>query len=121
MTVSEFYAAVGGNYAEATGRLMNDALIRRFLLKFPDDKSFSDLRLALSEGRIDDSFAAAHTLKGVALNLALTRLSGSAAALTDALRPQNRGAYREDDAARLFTAVENDYSEVLSAIKALGA
>ena len=120
MTVSEFYAAVGGNYEEATARLMNDGLIRRFVLKFRDDKSYETLRLALTEHRTDDAFAAAHTLKGVALNLAFSRLGGSAAALTDVLRPQNRASFREEEADRLFAAVERDYGEVLCAIDALG-
>ncbi len=121
MTEREFYDAIGGNYAEARDRLMQDALIRRFVRKFPDDPNFALLGAAVADGRWDEAFAAAHTLKGVALNLAFARLSHAATALTDALRPQNRDALDAAQIAVLFRAVQADYATVCAAIAALDA
>ena len=43
MTTEECYKKIGGNYAETYGRFGDDALIRRFALKFISDKSFQSL------------------------------------------------------------------------------
>ena len=48
MTIEECYAALGGNYQQALGRLMNDALIKRFVLKFPSDKSYDNMVAAIN-------------------------------------------------------------------------
>ena len=37
MTLTEFYAAVGGSYEDASARLQNDAFIGRFLRMLPRD------------------------------------------------------------------------------------
>lgn len=108
-----FYDSIGGSYAEAVGRMMRDSLVRKFVLKFRNDPSFAALSAALEGKDWDGAFSAAHTLKGVAMNLAFTRLSASASALTDALRPQNRPALDEGELRKLYAAVERDYREVM--------
>ena len=120
MTEKEFYEQIGGDYEEAKGRLMSDTLIHRFVLKFKADPNFDALRCAVAEQRWDDAFACAHTLKGVALNLAFARLSASMIALTDALREQNRSALTPEGIGALFAAAEQDYAAVCAAIDALG-
>ena len=47
MTLKRFYEAVGGNYTEVLSRLMSDRLIRKFLLKFPDDPSYAVLCVSI--------------------------------------------------------------------------
>lgn len=60
---------------QALERFMgNEALMERFLKKFPSDPSFSALETALNAGDQDGAFRAAHTLKGVCGNLSLDRL-----------------------------------------------
>ena len=39
MTLQEFYPLVGGDYAATLGRLPSEALVKKFLLKYPADPS----------------------------------------------------------------------------------
>ena len=48
MTIQECYEAIGGNYEEVLGRLQSEALIRKFTLKFLEDPSYLQLKLALA-------------------------------------------------------------------------
>ena len=38
MTIKECYEQIGANYEDVRSRLRSDLLIRKFFLKFPDDK-----------------------------------------------------------------------------------
>lgn len=68
MNINECYQAMGADYEEVFGRLRNEKLIAKFVLKFPDDPSFSQLKNSLAEKNTKEAFRAAHTLKGVAQN-----------------------------------------------------
>ncbi|MCF0112937.1 MAG: Hpt domain-containing protein [Bacilli bacterium] len=111
MTIAEFYSITGGDYREATSRLMNDALILRFIKKFPLDPSFASLEEALSRDATEEAFRHAHTLKGVAGNLAFARLASSASTVTEALRAGN---LEEGKAA--FPKLKEDYDAVIAAL-----
>lgn len=112
MTTQECYTLLKGNYQEAKSRLMNDTLIDRFLLRFPDDPSMQQLLDSLSQQNYTEAFHAAHTLKGVAANLAFTQLQQSASALTEALR----GGQCPADAS-LLPQLQSDYQLVMDTIK----
>ena len=121
MNIHEFYDAIGGNYNEAAERLMRDSLIQKFVLLFRNDPGFAALQTALEQEDWDAAFSAAHTLKGVSLNLAFARLSGKARELTDFLRPQNRAAFTPAGAQALFSEVQAAYTEILENIAQLEA
>ena len=91
MTIEELYEKVGGDYAEAKTRLMNDALIRRFLTKFADTYDIRPLEEAGKSGNGKAIFEAVHALKGVTGNLALSRLYGLCVDLTEKLRSCKEG------------------------------
>ena len=40
MTLQECYAAMGGNYDDAIGRLRSERLVQKFVLKFLTDGSY---------------------------------------------------------------------------------
>lgn len=86
MTLEECYSNLHGNYEEAKGRLMNDKLINRFILKFPSDPSMAALREMIETGDNPAAFRAVHTLKGVAANLAFSELYADAYNLTEQMR-----------------------------------
>ena len=86
MTLRDCYAQMGGNYDDAVSRLMNESLMERFMKKFLSDPSFNDLKTAIDNNKREDAFRAAHTHKGVAANLAFTRLRDSSSLLTETLR-----------------------------------
>lgn len=109
--MQEFYAAVGGDYNEAVSRMMGEAMLRRFLLKFPGDPSFDTLEQALFAGDRETAFRAAHTIKGLCLNFGFGKLRASSEALTEALRHEMPA-----NAAELFDAVRADYELTLDAV-----
>lgn len=111
MTLQEFYAAVGGNYDEAVGRMMSEALVRRFVLKFLSDPSYAALEQAIAAGEREEAFRAAHTIKGLCLNLGFGKLLASAEKLTEVLRSEMPANAQE-----LFARVSADYSLTVDAI-----
>lgn len=116
MTIQECYQQLGGDFAQVEKRLSSEALVRRFLAKFLDDGSFSELCIAMEDGDRHKAFRAAHTLKGVSGNLSLDRLFSSAAQLADVLRPE--GAAIPAGAHARFEEVKQDYQLTVRAIRA---
>ena len=43
MTLQEFYTRIGGNYDDTLRRIPSEALVRKFVLKYPNDPSFGQL------------------------------------------------------------------------------
>ena len=113
MTIKGCYDRMNGSYEEAKSRLMMDSMIERFVFKFLDDSTMENLRKAIAQGDIAVSFREAHTLKGVAANLAFTELQTAASQLTEQLRPQTAPADPE-----LFARVEEAYKLVVDSIHA---
>ena len=74
------YAEMGADYAEVLERLRDERLIRRYVLRFPDDPSYDALCRAMSGGRVEEAFLAAHTLKGITQSLGFGGLCTSASA-----------------------------------------
>ena len=64
----------------------SEAMIRKFAVKFPEDKSFAELTKALEQGDVETAFRAAHTIKGLCLTLGFSHLTAPASELTELLR-----------------------------------
>ena len=116
MTIVECYQQLGGNLENAKTRLPSDSLIKRFIIKFLDDSSYSELCDALQKGQRDEAFRAAHTLKGVCANLGFDQLENSASALTELLRPKDIGI--PEEAVSMMNEVKHDYEMTVGAIRA---
>ena len=114
MTLKEFYEQIDGSYEDTLHRLTSEALVHRFVLKYPADPSFAQLRKAVAAADWESAFRAAHTLKGVAQNLGFDRLQKSASALTEAVR----GAVPLTDES-LFEEGCKDQKEIVEAIEKL--
>ena len=114
MTLEQVYAAIGGDYKGVLERLPSADFVRRFALKFLQDDSFPNLKKALEEKDAPTAFRAAHTLKGVCLNLGFSNLMPSAVALTEILRA---GSF--DGAAEQYALVEKEYHKTIEALNAL--
>lgn len=115
MTLQAYYEQLGGDLTQAEKRLSSERLIRRFIARFLDDSSFSELCAAMEEGDRGKAFRAAHTLKGVSGNLSLDRLYASASQLAELLRPAAEGIPAGADA--LFEDVARDYRLTAQAIR----
>ena len=116
MTIQECYQNLDGDFVQAEKRLSSEDLVKRFLTKFLDDGSFSQLCIAMEEGDRDKAFRAAHTLKGVSGNLSLSRLYISVSQLTEVLRYESE--FIPADAAPLLEEVTRDYRLTVNAIRA---
>ena len=114
MNLQEFYAVVGGNCDEALSRLMGESMLRRFVQKFPKGQSFDALKQAIADGDRETAFRAAHTIKGLCLNLGFGKLLASSEALTEALRHE-----MPDNVQELLAAVSEDYALTMDAIEKL--
>ena len=112
-----FYNTVEGDYNEVKSRLMNDRIILKFLLKFVDDPTYHDLMIAIRRENQEESFRAAHTLKGLCLNLGLRKLYHSVEVLTESLREHKEIDFGEYDT--MVAKLKGDYDDVISAIQKL--
>ena len=115
MTIQECYAELGGDFAEIKERLDSDTLIGRFMAKFLHDDSYDNLCLAIRDGRREDAFHAAHTLKGVIASLSLTKLFTSVEKITEFLRSSADADPAET--ALLMDEVRRDYELTVTAIR----
>lgn len=112
MSLEECYTMLHGNYQDAKIRLMNDRLVGKFIVRYLDDPTMQQLLDAAEAGDRTSAFRAAHTLKGVAANLAFTELQAAASALTEQLRPLDA-----DPDQALLDAVKQAYQRVTQAIR----
>ena len=85
MTLQEFYAQIGGSYADTVRRLCSESFVLRFVKKYPANPSFDELCEAVDRSDWESAFRAAHTLKGVAQNLGFDRLYAVSVPLTEAI------------------------------------
>ena len=109
-------SAAGIDIQEAMSRFMdNEGLLMKFLLRFPQDESFVQLQQGLEAGDADQAYRAAHTLKGLAGNLAMKELFQQASGVTAELREG-----RIEEAKNMMGGLERRYQDVLEALKALG-
>ena len=92
----------------------SEALLVRFLKKFPQDGSFAALCAAVEQGDMQGVEHAAHTLKGVAANLGLERLKEHSDALVAAVRKGET-----EGVPALFAQVREDHAAILSALEKL--
>lgn len=116
MTVKECYEQIGSDYAGVLRRLGSEALVKRFALKFLKDPSYQELKDALIRKDGETAFRAAHTLKGVCLNLGFDHLYESSAALTELLRGRDCSGYEA-----LFEELTVRYGALMAALKELEA
>ena len=114
MTLKECYAALNGDYEEAMGRLRSERQAHTLALKSLGAGS-SDRRCRSMEA-VDQPEAcrAAHTIKGVCANMAISALLESSSQLTELLRAGDMG----DQAQELFQRVKADYAKTAQAIQA---
>ena len=77
----------GANTEEGLGRCMNnETMYLRLVGMVVNDKNYDRLSAALKAGSLKEAFEAAHGLKGVLGNLALTPIYAPVSELTELLR-----------------------------------
>ena len=116
MTVKEFYDTIGSDYNAALARLMDDAFITKLLTRFKADQNYANLLATMDGGDYKAAFTAAHTLKGLALNMGMDGLGNAASELTEALRGDSPDG---EKGKTLLPAVVSEYKKVSDALSAL--
>ena len=111
MTVFEAYISLGGDVTSDIYQTLSEKMLFKFLKKLTEDKQMQILEQAIRSKDRDAAYAASHTLKGVALNLSISRLANPLCGLTDALRagfPQN--------ADELYNEVKSEFEYAIKII-----
>lgn len=116
MNVEQCYEVMHGDYAEVIGRLRSNERVAKFLKRVPGDGSYDLLCSAINSGNAVEAFRAAHTMKGICLNLSLTALFKSSSAVTEALRDKSEIG---EDVPPLYEVLKKDYEMTVEAIKNL--
>ena len=116
MTVQECYEAFQGNYQEVISRLRTDERVAKFLQRVLADGSYQLLCDSLATNNVDEAFRAAHTIKGVCLNLAITRLGQSSSSLCEYLREKR---VIDDQVLTMMQQVSQDYELTIGCISQL--
>lgn len=114
MTVRECYEQMGADFDNVLDRLGNEQMVQRFALKFLNDTSYQTLEETLKEKNVEQAFRAAHTLKGVCLNLGFDNLFTVSSELTEKLR-----AGELDGTEELFEKVKEQYEITVKAIRGI--
>ena len=114
MEVRACYEEMGSNFDEVLSRLGSEQMVQRFAISFLNDKSYETLEAALKEKDVDSAFRAAHTLKGVCVNLGFDKLYEVSSALTEKLR-----AKELDGTDVMFEKVKEQYDITVNAIRKL--
>ena len=116
MTLQECYVKIGGDYNDILHRFMNENMIHKFVLKFPQDNNMALFEESWAKKDYETAFRAMHTLKGVAVNLGFTALYNVSSALTEKLRGNNT---LDDESKSLFARVHEEYDRTIQAIEKL--
>ena len=110
MMTTEFLRNWGANVDEALVRCLNNETFYLTLVnKSLQDPSFEKLRTSCESGDLDKAFDAAHALKGVMANLALTPILRPVQEITELLRARTAADY-----APYLNEIEARRSELLS-------
>ena len=112
MTLRECYEQLGADYDDVLGRLMSETIIKKFAIKFIDDKSFVNLEQAMADNDANEAFRAVHTMKGICLNLGFDNLYKASSELTEKLRGGEL-----DGSDELYENVKKEYVKTIDVIK----
>lgn len=104
--------AVGINVDEALDRFMNnEGLMLKFLLRFPQDENFAMFQQGMKDRDVAAAYSAAHTLKGIVGNLAMTELFALVSRAVEELRREDL-----DAAAAGMAELERKYSQTVAVL-----
>ncbi len=112
MTVKEFYDSIGGDYDTVFSQLLKDERIAKFAKRFAEDPTYSQLIASLNNKDYDTAFRMAHTLKGVAANLAFKEFGKASSDLTEILRAKDIASVEQ-----ALAKVTTEYEKLISAIQ----
>lgn len=105
MEIQEFYKIVEGDFDSVFGRLIKEERIVKYLNMFYLGDDFTPLLNAFGEKNYPEIFRSAHNLKGLSLNLGLSKLASSSSELCELVRNKEP----EGDITPYIEQVKKDY------------
>ena len=114
MTVKGLYEKIHGDYQRAISVMMMDDFIKRMLTKFVQSDSSEELFKAYENKDYQGVFAAAHSIKGVVGNLALTSLFDKIVPIVEATRNFDNPSINIDKEVANY---KNEHQFVMSELK----
>ena len=116
MNVKQFYIDINGSYEDALAIMMNDVLIAKMLKMFMANNSYQQIVSLYEQKNYRSLFAAAHSFKGVAGNLALTPLYELASIITEATRNNDDVNLDKeiDELKKAYSLIEAKYKEFIA-------
>lgn len=117
MNINLFYEEMGLDSKNVLNRLGSEALILKYLRKFCSDESLSALIENFDAKNYSEAFRAAHTMKGICLNLDIMPLVNLTKELTELLR--NYTPDSEGRVTALIGEMKDVYTSVIEKINLL--
>jgi HPt (histidine-containing phosphotransfer) domain-containing protein len=103
------------NVTEGSSRVMNNIkLYVKLLNKFKNDNNLNDLESALAEGDLKKAQNMAHTIKGVAANLALTELFKQCLELETQIKSGTVNPAQTETVKTTFAATQKEIDRVIA-------
>lgn len=120
MDIRRFYELTGGDYDAAMQRFMTESRLEKFTRMFAEDPSYGELEASLASDNLEEAFRAAHTLKGVCLNLSFTGLFQSVDAVTELLRHADTDSPGDQEQVnRCMETLRVRYRDIIAAVSEL--
>ncbi|MBP1736687.1 MAG: hypothetical protein H6Q60_568 [Oscillospiraceae bacterium] len=117
MTMEQVLTVAGADIGEVYDRFCgNEAVLKKYLLRFCEDETYRRLALRLKEQDCGAIEFDAHALKGLSATLGFQKLSAACGALTLAARNGEVSGLTV-----LFGQVAEEYEHVVSALRQLDA
>lgn len=113
MDVRALYEAFGVHFDGVLALLRKEERIKLYLVQTVEDPAFDELADAVERGDWEAAFRAAHTVKGMSMNLMLDPLTDPAVDLVECLR-DGLAPGREGEAMRLYEALKVQYDRLAS-------
>ena len=111
MGMCELYDAMGVEYDDVLALLRREDRIKLYFTQMMEDPSFRELDRAMAEQEYSAAFKAAHTIKGMCVNLMIEPLAKASIALVECLRSE---PVDETEAASLYARLRNEHDLLLS-------
>lgn len=112
MTLKEFYTNIGVDYDQVMDRLQSDEFAKHYLTLFLEDDQAQKLKEAVAAHRYEEAFEAAHSVKGICLNLELKPISDAVAPVVERVRNAPEGSGEISGLEAAYRSFEAEYQRV---------
>lgn len=116
MQVHEFYQAIGVDFDEVRAFFRKEERLKRYLAQTMDDPAFPALDEAMKNEAFDEAFRAAHTIKGMSLNLMIKPMTDVAVDLVETLRGGQPDPVEAAERYRAFKKVSDEVAGYVRSI-----